>query len=312
MPKVSDLFEIYDGNLNLINLDEDFDGVNFVGASRFNNNVTGKIRLYPEMQVFEAGCITVPADGNSQLYACVQDSEFITGQNVSVLVPKRDMLDIEKWFYCYCLRQNAAYFNFGRKANKYLKDIELPDRIPDWVYECKLDLPMTEVASDIPDLHTENWKAFRLGDLFDITKGTLDRIPDDLNDEGVTAIITSSDTNHGIAGYRDDLFLLSKSNCLTIAADGSVGASFYHTDNVVANAAVNILSNSVCNKYHYLFICSLIQKIRTRFSYGYKWSLSRMQDTEIKLPATPEGNPDWDFMESYIKSLPYSDLLNKI
>ena len=28
--------------------------------------------------------------------------------------------------------------------------------------------------------------------------------------------------------------------------------------------------------------------------------------TRIKLPVTPSGEPDWKFMEDYIKSLPYS------
>lgn len=34
-----------------------------------------------------------------------------------------------------------------------------------------------------------------------------------------------------------------------------------------------------------------------------------MQGSRIKLPITPEGTPDWEFMENYIKSLPYSDRL---
>ena len=31
-----------------------------------------------------------------------------------------------------------------------------------------------------------------------------------------------------------------------------------------------------------------------------------IEDTDIKLPVTPNGEPDWRFMEDYIKSLPYS------
>ena len=31
-----------------------------------------------------------------------------------------------------------------------------------------------------------------------------------------------------------------------------------------------------------------------------------MPSSKIKLPVTPEGNPDWQFMEDYIKSLPFS------
>jgi hypothetical protein len=48
------------------------------------------------------------------------------------------------------------------------------------------------------------------------------------------------------------------------------------------------------------------------FNESYRWTYGRqcrVNDTEnirIKLPVTPEGTPDWQFMENYIKSLPYS------
>ena len=31
-----------------------------------------------------------------------------------------------------------------------------------------------------------------------------------------------------------------------------------------------------------------------------------MNETEISLPVDQSGDPDWKFMEDYIKSLPYS------
>ena len=37
-----------------------------------------------------------------------------------------------------------------------------------------------------------------------------------------------------------------------------------------------------------------------------KWVLESMNSTIVKLP-TKQGKPDWEFMENYIKSLPYGD-----
>ena len=34
--------------------------------------------------------------------------------------------------------------------------------------------------------------------------------------------------------------------------------------------------------------------------------IDRMQKSLIKLPVDSNGKPDWQFMEDYIKSLPYS------
>jgi hypothetical protein len=55
-----------------------------------------------------------------------------------------------------------------------------------------------------------------------------------------------------------------------------------------------------------LFLCSVIAMDRYRWSYGRKWRPMRMSQSTIKLPACPDGQPDWKFMEGYIQSLPYS------
>jgi hypothetical protein len=67
------------------------------------------------------------------------------------------------------------------------------------------------------------------------------------------------------------------------------------------------LKNHEFNPFIALFICTLIRKEQFRYNYGLKWAVEgRMKQSLIKLPITLEGMPDWDFMENYIKSLPYS------
>lgn len=63
------------------------------------------------------------------------------------------------------------------------------------------------------------------------------------------------------------------------------------------------------NKYIGLFLTTLIKLEKYRYGYGRKWGIARMKVSKIKLPTTPQGNPDWQFMENYIKSLPYSSSL---
>jgi hypothetical protein len=43
-----------------------------------------------------------------------------------------------------------------------------------------------------------------------------------------------------------------------------------------------------------------------RYSYGRKWGIERMNESLIKLPVDNKENPDFEFMENYIKSLPFS------
>ena len=63
------------------------------------------------------------------------------------------------------------------------------------------------------------------------------------------------------------------------------------------------------NKYTGLFITCLLRQERYRYSYGRAYKLDLIRNTEIRLPVTNEGAPDWPWMEAYIKSLPYGDRL---
>jgi hypothetical protein len=60
------------------------------------------------------------------------------------------------------------------------------------------------------------------------------------------------------------------------------------------------------NKYIALFLTTIINREQYKYSYGRKCSQVKLKRSRIKLPVTPEGTPDWQFMENYIKSLPYS------
>ena len=53
---------------------------------------------------------------------------------------------------------------------------------------------------------------------------------------------------------------------------------------------------------------SILSQERPKYSFGRKWK-THIPETSIKLPVDVDDNPDWQFMENYIKSLPYGDRL---
>jgi hypothetical protein len=67
--------------------------------------------------------------------------------------------------------------------------------------------------------------------------------------------------------------------------------------------------NAKLNPYIAMFLCTLIELEKYKWAFGRKWRPIRMPKSTIKLPATPQGEPDWQFMENYIKSLPFSSSL---
>jgi len=60
------------------------------------------------------------------------------------------------------------------------------------------------------------------------------------------------------------------------------------------------------NKFIGLFLQTIINLEQFRYSYGRKFNQIKIRSTKIKLPVNKKGEPDWQFMEDYIKVLPYS------
>lgn len=113
-------------------------------------------------------------------------------------------------------------------------------------------------------------------------------------------------------GVREKILAekLWEPNCITVNYNGSVGEAFYQEAPFWASDDVNILyarSFWKMNKYNALFLATVIKGNKYRFSYGRKWTLDKMKDTILKLPSKSDGSPDFEYMEKFIKSLPYSD-----
>jgi hypothetical protein len=172
--------------------------------------------------------------------------------------------------------------------------------------------------------NAENWKWFRYDEIFNIKKGFYNKKPDeDLN--GQIPFIGATDSNNGITSWHDyeTIELTSKTgdeknasirekifkpNCITVSNNGSVGFAFYQPQKFTCTHDVNplYLKNKELNIYIAMFLCTLIEKEKYRWAYGRKWRPVRMPKSLIKLPVTTSNTPDWQFMEDYIKSLPYS------
>lgn len=53
-----------------------------------------------------------------------------------------------------------------------------------------------------------------------------------------------------------------------------------------------------------LFLASVITANNaSRYSFSQSWTGKSLLDTEILLPATPSGDPDWDYMDEYMSGV---------
>lgn len=154
-----------------------------------------------------------------------------------------------------------------------------------------------------------DYRWFRIGDLFDGRRGKRlvkeDMIPGDTNFIG--AISSNNGIREHIHAEASDVF---KGNCITVNYNGSVGEAFYQNDDFWPSDDVNVLyakSSWKLDRETGLYIITLIKANRFKFDYGRKWVLEKLLDTEIPLPATKKGNPDWTFMREFMKRLHWID-----
>ena len=119
-------------------------------------------------------------------------------------------------------------------------------------------------------------------------------------------IETASKTGEG--ANQDISEKLFNGNCITVSNNGSIGFAFYQEKEFTCSHDVNplYLKGYTLNKHIAMFLCTLIELEQYRWAYGRKWRPKRMPTSLIKLPVKANGTPDWEFMENYIKSLPYS------
>lgn len=151
-------------------------------------------------------------------------------------------------------------------------------------------------------IDTSSWKEFRVGDLFHGVRGTSCKMQE-LN-EGETPVIAAARYNQGIAGYYD--VPLEYENAITISCNGvGCGSTYYH-DYPFAITGDAIVFENIGNvpigALH--FIASVYDVYFSRkYSYTDKCSADKAEAECILLPATSEGQPDWDYMESYMKAV---------
>ncbi|MCW7460413.1 restriction endonuclease subunit S [Leptospira bandrabouensis] len=313
--KVQDLFWIYSGNkLDFQKQVIDESGTNFVSRNSNNNGVVGKIAIDPSIEKFKAGDISVPLGGSYLLTCFVQDEEFVTAQNVSVLRPKIKLSPLEKWFYCYALRENRfKYTAFGREVNKYLKDIDLPDSIPSWVKKGNISEITTENKRNTLKLEYKNWKYFNIGGpkgIFSIEQCKCSNASSLLEDgDEINYIGAKKDNNGVIKKVKIKKELVSHGNSIIFICDGqgSVGYTNYTEEDFIGSTTLSIGRNEKLNKYNALFLVTILDQERYRYSFGRKYK-SNLAKAKIFLPSK-NNEPDWQYMEEFIKSMPYADKL---
>lgn len=151
------------------------------------------------------------------------------------------------------------------------------------------------------NLHDRQWKEFNLRQIFhDIQRGKRLKTADHIS--GNIPYVSSSAVNNGVDAFVGNSKKIRKfSECLTLANSGSVGKAFYHGYEFIASDHVTALKSSTLNKYSYLFIATIVQRLEEKYSFNREINDVRINKEKILLPIDEDGKPDYAFMEQYIR-----------
>jgi len=152
------------------------------------------------------------------------------------------------------------------------------------------------------NLDSREWTYFEYQDIFELKKSGVKQSQKEV------LHISATEKNNGLSDMIEtDKYFTG--NRISVSSNGSIGESFYQERDFSASGDINVLSNNKINKYSAMFINTLIRKEKYRYSYGRKWGVEKMKNSKIKLPVDHNGQPDWKFMEDYIKTLPFSSAI---
>ncbi len=154
----------------------------------------------------------------------------------------------------------------------------------------------------LPALNEKEWKSFLISDVFDIFPGK--RLVAADTTAGDRPFIGALDNNNGVARFVSDTNESLDKNVLGVNYNGNgMVIGFYHPYECIFSDDVKRfhLKHHEDNEFVLLFMKVAILQQKSKFGYLYKFNSERMANTGVMLPVDESGNPDYTFMEQYVK-----------
>ena len=139
------------------------------------------------------------------------------------------------------------------------------------------------------------WGEFKIGNIFEIARGK--RHIEKNRKKGSIPYYSASSVNNGVTDFiSNPLFVMRNKIIVTTFCD-----AFYAGNTFTASDEITILDNKYINKHNGLFVSNSIMSNKSKYAFGRKAFTERIKEQIIMLPIDFQGQPNWQFMEDYIK-----------
>ena len=313
---------------HLANVEEDDTGVAYLTRTKYNNSFNMCVKNNA-LKINPANTISFGAESAHFFY---QPSKYITGNKMYYVKNSKINKFIGLFLQCSLQSSVESCFSFGNgmipeRVKK--KKIVLPvdaNGDPDWNFiedyikntEQKKVIDYIAFVTEkikkfkykrVPELKDKKWKLFCIGELFELQKGKCSNAS--ILNDGKIPYVGATNRNNGILKFVNEKEkMLSDGNCIVFigAGDGSAGLSVYKKEKCIC-ASSNVCGyNEYLNEYTGLFISACSDMNESKYSHGYSRIMQRLSKDKVILPVNDVGDPDYEYMEQYIKNLEYKKI----
>jgi len=328
--KFDEVFIISRGK-RLVKLDQINGDIAYISSSKKNNGVDNYI-LPPDYMKIYNNALTLSNSG-SVGYCFYHPYKFVASDHCTVINIKDKEIKLNNHIALFLkpiIESMKNKYNFAREINndRLKKErILLPinqKNNPNWIFmenyikslseKIKYDKKMLNesIIKRKLKLFSKKWQEFEVKKIFKIQKGERLTVTD--RSLGNTPLLTASSVNNGVSGFIDyEVFKNTKKlfeNKITVDMFCNV---FYQEFKYFSDDNIHTLlfrnkdyEKYYENKYVNLFLVTILKKLSKKYDYGRQVRLKRFEEEIIKLPVNKNEEPDFKFMEEYIKSLSYS------
>lgn len=139
------------------------------------------------------------------------------------------------------------------------------------------------------------WRAFRIEEVFSVKRGK--RHIENHRQPGLIQYVSASSINNGVTDFISNPLFIDKDKLVV----STFCDSYFIEGTFTASDEMTILGHNRLNKRNGLFISKIISSNKNKYAFGRKAFSNRLKSQIIILPITEDGNPNWQFMEDYIK-----------
>ena len=324
---IEDLFDKFETGKGHDTLLDDGKECLYLGAKKSDNGVMRRCAVNESM-LQNGNCIVFICNGAGSVgYANYMDKPFIA--TTDLVLGYADWLNEKTGlFVATVLCKERFKYSFGRKWKTHLRDTKIklpatPDGKPNWQWmESYIDSLHSELLTTgnvmnigVNALEIGKWKEFSVSDLFNVVYGVnlelVNCVETTKSDPDAIAFVSRTESNNGVSAYVKPVSGVEPQpeNTITVAGGGSVLATFLQTQPFYSGRDLYLLhSKEAISIPAKLFLVTVIKANKYRYNYGRQANVT-LPSLKLRLPSKADGKPDWQYMENYIKSLPYGDRL---